>query len=425
MQKFAIGRRALGGAVGIALLGAALTGCTVQSGSSGNGQTLTVWTYYSDTLGKAELHARDTAWEAANPGWKVNQVQVPFDQLDQKLIAAAQTGNGPDVVVNNVVVDFPTLVAAGVLKDISSEWGAFADKAKFPSTAVWKSDGKVYNVMSYTNLLGLYMNTTITSQYGITQMPTTAAELEADLAKIKAGGKYEGLAEAGNPGVEGAWLFMPWLLSQNVNYCQLGQSTDKVTAAYSMISKWSKAGYLAQAASTWDQATAWQKFMTGDYAFGFNGNWNLGDATKNAKFTFQTGQFPSFDGSGRSTVYAAGEGLGIFGKTTHAAQAWDYLSKQWLSSDAELRNLKNGGSLPNRADLVSDSAVSSNTALVPFARATQNTAPWPNNPKTADMQTAIGKAVSAAISGQQDGPTAAGAAISGVQAAQTAGGGGC
>ncbi|PDQ34911.1 MAG: hypothetical protein B5766_09130 [Candidatus Lumbricidophila eiseniae] len=407
----------------VALVGS-LSSCTLSSnsGSSGN-KTLTVWTYYSDTGQKNALSERDAVFEKDNPGWKVNQVQVPFDQMDQKLLAAAQTGNGPDVIANNVVVDFPSLVGAGVLKDISGEWNGYADKGLFPDSSVWRSNGKVYNVMSYTNLLGLYGNMDILAQYGITTMPTTMDDMEAALAKVQAGGKYQGLAEAGAPQVEGAWLFMPWLLSAGVNYCSLSSHADRVTATYRRIAAWAKNGYIPQAAATWDQATAWQKFMAGDYAFGLNGNWNLRDAKTNATFTVTTAQFPT--NGGPSVVFPGGEGLGIFAKSKNAEMAWKYLQTQWLSKDAQVRNFQTSGSVPFRSDATSDATLAQDAAALPFLKATTNVAAWPHNPKTADMQISIGKAVSATISGQQTGEEAAQSAMAGVAAAQKAGGGGC
>jgi ABC-type glycerol-3-phosphate transport system substrate-binding protein len=38
--------------------------------------------------------------------------------------------------------------------------------------------------MSYTNLVGLYYNKTILSQYGITKAPTTLNQLQSDMAKV-------------------------------------------------------------------------------------------------------------------------------------------------------------------------------------------------------------------------------------------------
>jgi multiple sugar transport system substrate-binding protein len=411
-------RSIFGTAALVTLLAVSMSGC----GGPPEDKILTVWTYFSDDGGRASLADRDAAFEKANPGWKVNQVQVPFDQMDQKLLAAAQTGTGPDVVVNNVVVDFPSLVAAGVLKDITAEWNAYTDKALFPESATWTSGGKVYNVMAYTNLLGLFGNGDILGQYGITTMPTTMDELEADLAKVKAGGKYQGLAEAAAPNVEGAWLFMPWLLSQDVNYCNFPSNADKVVTAFNRIEKWAKKGYIPKSAATWDQATAWQKFMTADFAFGLNGNWNIGSARDNAKFAVWTAQFPT--NGGPSVVFPGGEGLGIFAKSTHADMAWNYLKNYWLSADMQMKRFMAGGGLPVRTDVTSDPSIQIKLPL-PFLKATANTAAWPKNPKTTEMQIAMGRAVSSVISGQQTGPEAAKSAMEGVASAREAGGGGC
>jgi ABC-type glycerol-3-phosphate transport system substrate-binding protein len=414
--------RALAATAAVAAAALTLSGCAISSDTSAGGdKVLTVWTYYTGPGQLAALKAQDAIFEKNNPGWTVKEVQVPGDQFDQKLLATASTGNGPDVELNNVVVDFPSLVGAGVLKDLTPEWNAYADKNLFPASAVWKNDGKVYNVMSYTNLIGLYSNTTILNQYGIKAAPTTLDQFESDLAIIKAGGKYQGLAESGSPDVQGAWLFAPLLLAKNVNYCNFTGSD--VGSAFSTIGSWAKKGYVPQATATWDQATSWQKFMTGQFAFGINGNWNLGDATANAKFKFTTSQFPSVDG--KSVVYPGGEGIGIGAKSKHQAEAWKYVEQAWLSKAGSIADFKASGQIPVRSDVASDPSVKSDTLVAPFIAAAQNSGTWPNNAKTADAQNALGKEVSAVLAGQTSASVGASTAIANITAALKAGGGGC
>jgi multiple sugar transport system substrate-binding protein len=203
-------------AVATALL-FAISGCSISSnaasGSNGGTTTLTFWEYYSGTQ-LTWLKGQVAKFEKANKNVKVNLVQVVGSQQDQKLLASVATGTTPDLFINNIVVDNPTLVAGGVMKDLTPYWDKYADKAQYPQGAVWKTDGKVYNLMSYTNLLGMFYNKDILDETGITAPPTTLDELQADLAKIKAGGKYQGLAQSGAPTVEGAWLFAPQLLER-------------------------------------------------------------------------------------------------------------------------------------------------------------------------------------------------------------------
>ncbi len=403
----------------------AVTGCTISetptTSESAGTTTLTFWQYYTPG-GQADwLKAQTAKFEADNPGVKVQLVQVVGSQQDQKLLAAVATGKGPDVLINNIVVDFPTLVAGGVMKDITAEWDAYPDKDQYPEAAAWKNDGKVYNLLSYTNLLGMYYNKDVLASVGIGEPPTTLEELEADMAKVEAGGKYEALAESGAPTVEGAWLFAPQLLGQGINYCNFGG--QPVTDAFNRIADWAQKGYLPKATATWDQNAAWQQFMTGKYAFGFNGNWQLGNVKK-AKFAYGTVQFPPPTG-GTSVVYPGGEGIAIGAQSKHPDLAWKYIQQVFLSKDGGQSLFTSAGSIPVRADVASVPEIKNDTFVQPFVKAAQTSGQWPNNPKTAEMQTALGKAVSGVISGQLSGPEGADAAVQNIAAAQKSGGGTC
>lgn len=394
---------------------------TPSTSKSSGTTTLRFWEYYT-AGGQADwLKAQTAKFEAANPGVQVQLVQVVGSQQDQKLLASVATGNGPDILINNIVVDFPTLVSGGVMKDITSEWNSYADKGQYPEGAAWKNNGKVYNLLSYTNLLGMFYNKDILASVGVTTPPTTLDELEADMAKVKAGGKYKALAESGAPTVEGAWLFAPQLLGQSIDYCNF--SGPQVSNAFNRVADWAQKGYLPKATATWDQNAAWQQFMTGKYAFGFNGNWQLGNV-KAAKFKYGTVQFPAPVG-GKSVVYPGGEGIAIGAQSKHPDLAWKYLQSVFLSKEGGQALFAAAGSIPVRADVASVPEIKNNTLVRPFIQAAQTSGHWPNNPKTADMQTALGKAVSGVISGQLTAQQGADAATKNVAAAQKAGGGTC
>lgn len=405
-----------------AALAIGLAGCSISStpAASGDKVTLRFWSYYTGTS-KTWLQSQVKIFEKANPDVKIQIVETVGSQQDQKLLASVATKTTPDIFLNNIVVDYPSLVAGGVAKDLTSYWDSYADKDQFPSSAVWKTDGKVYNVMTYTNLIGLFYNKDILDKVGISEIPATLDELQTALAKVKADGKFEGIALSGAPTVEGAWLFAPQLLSQGVNYCNF--SGAKVTAAFDRVAEWSKKGYTPLATATWDQNAAWQQFYSGKYAFGINGNWQLG-GVKKASFKYGTGQFPTADG-GTSVVYPGGEGYGIGKTSKNPDLAWKFIEQMVLSKQGEESVYAATGSIPVRADVSSSAALAGDTFVTPFVKAAANSAQWPNNTNTANMQIALGKAVSGVISGQSTAAQGAQAAISGIAAAQKAGGGTC
>jgi multiple sugar transport system substrate-binding protein len=402
----------------------ALTGCSISSnstgGSGGNKTTLTFWQYYQGTQ-LTWLKGQVKKFEKANPDVSVNLVQVVGSQQDQKLLASVATGSTPDLFINNIVVDYPTLVGGGVMKDLTPYWNKYTDKDQFPSGAVWKTDGKVYNLMSYTNLLGMFYNKDILAKYGITDAPKTLDELQSDMQKVTADGTYKGLAESGAPTVEGAWLFAPQLLGQGVNYCNFTGS--KVTDAFQRVEDWAKAGYTPKATATWDQNASWQQFMTGKYAFAFNGNWQLGNV-KTATFKYGTAQFPA-PADGKSQVYPGGEGFAIGAKSKHPDLAWKFLEQMVMSKQGGESVFASAGSIPVRSDVADIPAIKNDAFVQPFVAAAHDTAAWPNNKNTANMQTSLGKAVSAVISGQQTGQQGAQSAEDSISSAIKKGGGTC
>ncbi|MBA8793028.1 ABC-type glycerol-3-phosphate transport system substrate-binding protein [Friedmanniella endophytica] len=417
----------VGAALGALLL--AGTGCAIKtdSGSSSGGgsgtgtTTLTFWEYYQGTQ-LTWLQGRVKDFEAKNPTIKVNLVQATGQQFDQKLLASVATGTTPDLFINNIVVDYPTLQAGGVMADLTPYWDAYSGKKNFPENTTWTTDGKVYNLLPYTNLLGMYYNKDILQQYGI-QPPTTLDEMTAAMTKIRAAGKYSGVALSGAPSVEGAWLFAPQFLGLGVNYCNLDANQAALSAAFQRVAAWRSDDALPRAAATWDQNASWQQFMTGKYAFGLNGNWQLGNVKK-ANFAYGTTQFPAPAG-GKSQVFPGGEGYGIGAKSKNKDAAWKFLTEAILTPEAGESIYTEAGSIPVESQAADSDTLNKDPNAAPFVKAAQDTAAWPKNSQTAAMQQALGVAVSGVISGQTTAEAATSKAISTIDAAKQKGGGGC
>lgn len=412
-------------ALAIAAITLAASGCTIKAADPGSTEsgvtTLTFWEYYQGTQ-EDWLKAQVATFEQNNPNVKIDLVKTVGAQHDQKLLASVATGTTPDLFINNIVVDFPTLVSGGVMLDLTPYWNGFADKSKFPEQAAWSQDGKIFNLMSYTNLLGMFYNKDILDEYKISP-PTTLDEMTTAMNTIRAAGKYSGVAMSGAPTVEGAWLFAPQFLGEGVDYCNIGDNTEKVTAAFNRLAVWRSNDSLPRAAATWDQNAAWQQFMTGKYAFGLNGNWQLGNVKK-ASFGYGTVQYPAPAG-GTSKVFPGGEGFAIGAKTQHADLAWKFLEQMVLSSQGGESLYTAAGSIPINADAAQSETIKSDANVAPFVAAAQDTANWPRNSNTAAMQKALGTAVSAVISGQSKPDAAAQTAITAITEARQKGGGGC
>jgi multiple sugar transport system substrate-binding protein len=406
-------------AIGLAGYGASTVGAKPVHGRAASGTTLTVWTYYTGAAQIKALKQQDALFEKQNPGVTVDEVQVPGTQLDPKLLAAAAAHTGPDVFLDNVVVDFPELVAAGALSPLTSDWNSYSGKSQYPAAGIWKSKGQIYNVMSYSNLLGLYYNKSILKQYKLSP-PKTITQWESDMAVIAKAGKYTPLAASADNQPDGAWTWYPTLLDHGVTYCNT--TATKMEPMFQQVADWTKSGYLPQAAATWTQTDSWTQFMSGKYAFGINGNWNLGDA-KSATFPIGTAELPTVNG--QTHVFPGGEGLGIGGFSKNKALDWKYLEDAWLSQKASEIDFTDSGQIPTRADVANTSVVKKNANAAPFVAATKTVSAWPRNPKTDQMQLAVATQLSDVVSGQATPAQAAASAAKSIAADIKAGGGAC
>ena len=344
-----------------AAAGLILSGCSGSGASStaGSSNTLTVWHYFSDPNQVKVMTDYASLFQKNHAGVTVKNVYVPYDQLDQKLIESVGAKTGPDVVVFNGA-DASNLALAGTLAPLDAKWSTFADKGQFPASVIHQLNGKTYAVQGYVNLLGLWYNKDLLDSLKITP-PTTIDELNAAMAKVKAAGKT-GITLSGLPNSQGEWQAYPWLTAAGFDVAK--PSAGALRAGFSTAADWISKGYLSKEATTWDQTVPFQKFAAGGVAFAENGNWQLATAKSTAKFAY--GVVPLPLGS-KGKVYLGGEGEGIGAFSKNPDLAWKYLQETYYSSAGQLTALKDSGTIPSRKDTASDSAVTNDPMIKPFA----------------------------------------------------------
>lgn len=370
---------------------------TEPSGSAEAGK-LTVWHYFSDANQVKLMDEYAAKFEASNEGVDVENVFVPYDQLNSKLVSSAGAQTGPDVVVFNGA-DASTLALGGALAPMDEYWGEFADAAQFPDSVIHKLDGKIYGVQGYVNLLGLWYNADILAEIGVAA-PTTIDELEAAMAKAKEAG-YGGITLSGLPNSQGEWQGYPWLSADGFNYDTPDEAA--LTSGLERVRGWVDNGFLTQEAVTWDQTVPFQQFATGKYAFAENGNWQMGTAAADADFEYGVVPLPLGE-SGQ--VYLGGEGEGIGAFSENKDLAWKYLSETYYDKDGQLLPVELVGSIPSRLDTAAADVVTGNELLKPFAQTIeQYGANYPSGvipaDKIADLQLVMGQTWSAVLGGQQ------------------------
>jgi multiple sugar transport system substrate-binding protein len=402
------------GALALAACSGGSTGGATGTAASGTGGaaaesgTLTVWHYFSDVNQVKLMDEYASKFEAAHSGVKVDNVFVPYDQMNSKLVSAAGAKTGPDIVVFNGA-EAATLALGGALAPLDTQWGSFADAAQFPDSVVHKIDGKIYAVQGYVNLLGLWYNADILKQIGV-QPPTTMTELEAAMQAAKAAG-FQGITLSGLPQSQGEWQAFPWLSAEGFNYAK--PDAKSLEAGLARVRGWVDKGWLSQESVTWDQTVPFQKFAAGGVAFAENGNWQMGTAKSDAKFNYGVVPLPVGD---KGKVYLGGEGEGIGAFSKNPDLAWKYLSETYFDAAGQILPVTLVGSIPSRKDSAKDTAVSSNALLKAFADTiAASGANYPDAvippSAVADVQLTVGQAWSSALGGQQSPADAASTAV--------------
>lgn len=384
--------------------------------ASAKSVTLNVWEYFSTKSQVKELHDLGALFKKTHPNVKVNFVFVPYDHLDNKLVASATAGSGPDVVLYNPP-GIGTLVSAGALANMTPYWSKFSASGQFPASTIHKVNGKVYGVQGYVNLLGLYYNKAILKKAGITSPPKTTAQLTDDLNKVVAAG-YKGITLTGKSNDQGEWQAYPWLSDSGWTYAKPQVATCK--PAFGLAASWIKSKALSPNAATLGQVQPFQEWLVGKTAFAENGNWELDAAKNKAKFNYGVAEIPT--GPGASRVYLGGEAESIGAFSKHKALAWQFLKDTYFSKVGELIALKDVGSIPARADAAQTKAVTSDALLSPFAKEVQQRGQaYPpavaavNKVRNAELK--VGQEWSAVIAGQTTPANACKTAVKGVNQA--------
>lgn len=128
------------------------------------------------------------AFEAANPGTKIEIEVVPWDNLQQKLTTDISAGANPDlsIIGTRWLLDF---VSQGIVAPLDS-YVTPAFKDRFIPTFLTPSimDGKVYGLPIAASARALYYNKDVFKKAGYDEAPKTWADFKTAAEKIKATG---------------------------------------------------------------------------------------------------------------------------------------------------------------------------------------------------------------------------------------------
>ncbi|MFF3906275.1 extracellular solute-binding protein [Streptomyces sp. NPDC001848] len=298
-------RRTLLAAVAVIGTLASATACGGGSGSSSSssgksGATYTFWDPYPQ-FDASSAWGKLVAKCGTDAGVKVKRTGMDTTDLGNKALLAAQQGNAPDVMlVDNPVVS--TLVEAGILNK-TSDLGLDTSSIQKNIIGAGVIDGSAYGVPIGANTLALYYNKKVLSAAHVDPASVKDwASLTEALKKVKAAGQ-KGITFSAINTEEGSFQFLPWFWGAGGDLTKL--DSPKGVAALTLWKQWVDEGYAPKDVLQNTQTTSWQEFATGDYAFGENGTWQLGNAAK-AGFPYGVIGIPGQNG-GSAPVPTGGE----------------------------------------------------------------------------------------------------------------------
>jgi arabinogalactan oligomer/maltooligosaccharide transport system substrate-binding protein len=211
-------RRGIAATALVASLALAATACGGgDGGDSADGPVTITWWDTSNATNEAPTYqALIKEFEAANKDVKVNYVNVPFSQAQNKFDTAAGSKGAPDILRADVGWT-PAFAKKGYFLPLDGT-EALADESEFQPKLIEqaKYEGKTYGVPFLTDTLALVYNKELFAKAGV-EAPKTWDDLRKAAATIK-----------DKTGVDGYWGSTQGYYAQTFLY---GEGTDTVDVA--------------------------------------------------------------------------------------------------------------------------------------------------------------------------------------------------
>lgn len=175
-------------ALALLCAGTTLTAACGSDDTAGGGDenTVTWWHNSNNEPGKGFYEQVAADFEADNPGITVEVTAMAHEDMVDKLAAAFQSGDLPDLYMERGGGELAAHVDAGLTRDLTED-AADEIEAIGGSVAGWQVDGRTYALPFSLGVVGVWYNTAEFEEAGVTP-PTTMAEWEQVNDDLKAAG---------------------------------------------------------------------------------------------------------------------------------------------------------------------------------------------------------------------------------------------
>ncbi|MDQ1701715.1 MAG: hypothetical protein QOF57_967 [Frankiaceae bacterium] len=366
--------------------------------------TLTFWGTYGNGGNKSQTDALTNtilpAFKKLHPNITINYVDIPYDDLLQKLTTSAAGGQLPDLIRSDITW-VPKFASLGVFAQLDGAMTNFDTLSadNYPGAlATTKWNGHYYGLPLDTNTRVLISNSKALSDAGITAPPATFDELKADAPKLKA----KNVSVFADGGL-GGWNILPWLWSgggdiANADYTKATGvlNSPANVATVQMLVDLYKSGSIPNLLIGSKGATSTSDGLPkGNYATILDGPW-MHDIWAGQYATFQPTYSPVPAGPGGSVSVVGGEDI-VMTATSKNQQAAMQFMEFTQTADYQLAMAKTGQmGVVKSLDAQESAAV---PYFAPFIKQLQTAKPRPAVPAASEIDKALQNDLTPAFQG--------------------------
>lgn len=388
---------------------AAMLACTMllSAGAAlAEGETVTInfWHHYSAQSAENEtlMNVLIPAFEAENPGIKVNAVSHEWAELHDKVLVSANSNALPDVARCDIAW-LPEFQKMGILVALDEEMPNFAEvSGKLLDSAMSTAiiNGHYYALALNTNSKIVFYNKAMLEAAGVS-IPATMEEWIEAVKKLSGENSKGQQVWGWNEPALAGWNICPFIWSfggaltnedQTIATGYInGPATVKAVETFAeLVKAGAITGFNAGDIPMTDG------FGTGRYAMMLEGPWKSAElAGAYPDMAYGTAPIPA--GEGGSISVLGGEDIAMF-NTPNKEAAWKFM--QFMTGEYAETEMAKCGQIPvNRAALESDTVKAADYA--PFIEAIQTAKARPTVAAWSEMDNGLQVAMNAVVTGEK------------------------
>ncbi|MER7817775.1 extracellular solute-binding protein [Streptomyces sp. NPDC096153] len=354
----------------LALTATACGGDDAEGGKSSSGKlsgTVTWWD--TSTVGSEDKVFKKLAegFTKLHPDVKINYVNVPFGEAQNKFKNAAQSGSGAPDVIRSEVAWTPEFADLGYLAPLDGTSALKEDKDFLPQAAAsTKYNDKTYAVPQVIDSMGIFYNKKIFEAAGV-QPPSSIAELKTVSKTIKDKTGKTGLYLRGDD----AYWFLSFLYGEGGNLVDAEKKQITVDNPAGVKAMKVVKDLVDSGAAKTDATDGWNNMQTafkeGKVAMMINGPWAVTDtyAGKEFKDKSNLGIVPVPAGSDGQGAPQGGHNLAVYAGSKNLDASYAFV-EYMTSVESQTAVAKELSLLPTRTSVYDKPTVSGNEMVAFF-----------------------------------------------------------